>query len=115
MRSRAPIPPNKRQRVPDTGCGVHFKTPHRKIPQIASRSPYSRQVPATQVANQVDMAAMTIRVEDTKSGKALEFPVTGQLASILERRFAERKQFAGETRRWVFPSEVGASGHLEGM
>ena len=62
---------------------------------------------------QVDMAAMTVRIEDTKTGEPLEFPVTRQLAAILERRFAERKQFAANTWAWVFPSEVSASGHLQ--
>ena len=64
---------------------------------------------------QVDMAAMTIRIEDTKNGEPLEFPVTRQLAAILERRSSERERFAGEARGWVFPSEVSTSGHLEGM
>ena len=64
---------------------------------------------------QVDMAAMTVRIDDTKTGEPLEFPVTRQLAAILERRFAEREQFAGEPQRWVFPSEVSATGHLESI
>ena len=37
------------------------------------------------------MAAMAVRIEDTKSREPLEFPVTRQLAAILERRFAERE------------------------
>ena len=65
--------------------------------------------------SQVDMAAMTVRIEDTKSGEPLEFPVTRQLAAILKRRFAEREQFAGEARHWVFPSETSASSHLESI
>ena len=65
--------------------------------------------------SQVDMAAMTIRIDDTKSGEPLDFPITRQLAAILERRFAEREQFAREAREWVFPSEAGASGHLESI
>ena len=65
--------------------------------------------------SQVDMAAMTVRIDDTKRGEPLEFPVTRQLAAILERRFAEREQFAGEARGWVFPSETSASGHLESI
>ena len=64
---------------------------------------------------QVDMAAMTVRIEDTKSGEPLEFPVTRQLAAILERRFAEREQFAGKVIGWAFPSETSASGHLESI
>ena len=65
--------------------------------------------------SQVDMAAMTVRNDDAKSGEPLEFPVTRQLATILERRFAERELFAGEAKGWVFPSETSASGHLESI
>ena len=63
----------------------------------------------------IDMGRAVLRVDDTKSGEPLEFPVTRQLAAILERRLAERERFATETRGWVFPSESSASGHLEGM
>ena len=63
----------------------------------------------------IDMAAMTFRVEDTKTGEPLELPVTRQLAAILERRMAGRDGFAETTRVWVFPSETSGSGHLEGM
>ena len=63
----------------------------------------------------VDLDRGVLRVDDTKSGEPLEFPVTRQLAAILERRLAERERFAGETRGWVFPSEISGSGHLEGM
>ena len=65
--------------------------------------------------SQVDMATMTVRIDDTKRGEPLEFPVTRQLAAILERRLAAREQFAGEARGWVFPSETSASGHLESI
>ena len=64
---------------------------------------------------QVDMASMTVQIEDTRIGKLLEFSVTRQLATILERRFAERELFAGEARSWVFPSEASAFGHLESI
>ncbi len=63
----------------------------------------------------IDMGRAVLHVDDTKSGEPLEFPVTRQLAAILERRLAERERFATETRGWVFPSESSASGHLEGM
>ena len=33
-----------------------------------------------------DMAAMNVRLDDTKRGEPLEFPVTCQFAAILERR-----------------------------
>ena len=64
---------------------------------------------------QVDMGTMTVRIEDTRSGEPLEFPVPRQFAAILERRHAERERFAAETRGWVFPSETGTSGHLESI
>ena len=64
---------------------------------------------------QVYMTAMTVRIDDTKNGEPLEFSITRQLAAILERRFAGREQFAGEAQRWVFPSEISASGHLESI
>ncbi len=47
---------------------------------------------------QVDIAAMTVRLDHTKRGEPLAFPVTRQLSAILARRFAERKHFAGEVR-----------------
>ena len=37
---------------------------------------------------QVDMNAMTFRVEETGTGKPLELPVTRQAGAILERRLA---------------------------
>ena len=64
---------------------------------------------------QVDMAAITVRIDDTKSGEPLEFPVTRQLAAILERRLTERERFPGKAQGWVFPSETGVSGHLESI
>ena len=36
----------------------------------------------------VDLAALTFRVEETKTGVPLELPITRQLAAILERRLA---------------------------
>ena len=65
--------------------------------------------------SRVDMERAVLRVEDTKSGEPLEFPVTRQLAAIVERRLAGRERFAAKTRGWVFPSETSGSGHLEGM
>ena len=59
---------------------------------------------------------MTVRIDDAKSREPLEFPVTRQLATILERRFAEREQFArGGARAGCSPSEASASGHLESI
>ena len=65
--------------------------------------------------SQVDMVAMTVRIEDTKRAEPLEFPVTRQLAAILERRLPQRAQFAGDARAWMFPSETSSSDHLESI
>ena len=59
--------------------------------------------------SRVHMGRAVLRVEYTKSGEPLEFPI------ILEHRFADRERFAEETRGWVFLSEISGSGHLEGM
>ena len=61
---------------------------------------------------QVDLASMTLRVEETKTGEPLELPLTRQLAAILERRFAERERFPEHSRVWVFPSETSCSGRI---
>ena len=61
----------------------------------------------------VDMAALTFRVEETKTGVPLELPITRQLASILERRQAESQSLPACTQDWVFPSPAGTSGHVE--
>ena len=63
----------------------------------------------------VDLGAGVLRIEETKTDEPLEFPVTRQLAAILERRLAARGDFPEATRGWVFPSDLAASGHLEGM
>ena len=64
---------------------------------------------------QIDMAAMTVRIDNTKNGEPLQFPVTRQFSAILGLRLAERDTFDGATRGWVFPSESSASGHLESI
>ena len=64
---------------------------------------------------QVDMNAMTFRVEETGTGEPLELPVTRQAGAILERRLAERGRFSGQCRLWVFPSESSPSGRLHRM
>ena len=65
----------------------------------------------------VDMAVMVRQVDDTKNDEPVQFPVTRQLAAILEHRFAERKRIPEHTRGWVFPSDhpKAKSGHIEGM
>ena len=64
---------------------------------------------------QVNLEAMTLRVEETKTGEPLELPVTRQLAGILERRLSERERFPEHTRTWVFPSETSRSGRINSM
>ena len=64
---------------------------------------------------QVDFGAMTLRVEETKTGEPLELPVTRQLSAILERRAAERERFPEHSRAWVFPSATSRSGRINSM
>ena len=64
---------------------------------------------------QVDLDARVLRIEETKTGEPLEFPVTRQLAEILKRRRAERDDFPERTRAWVFPSATTRAGHVEGL
>ena len=45
---------------------------------------------------------MTLRIEETKTGEPLEFPVTRQLPAIHERRGAERDDYPERSRGWVF-------------
>ena len=61
----------------------------------------------------VDMATMTFRVEETKTGVPLELPITRQLSAILERRRVEGEGLPDNIRVWVFPSLTSASGHVE--
>ncbi len=65
--------------------------------------------------DRVDFDAMTLTVEETKSGEPLEIPIVRQVAAILDRRFAERGRFPARSRVWVFPSETSASGRLSSL
>ena len=58
---------------------------------------------------------MTLHIAETKTGEPLKFPVTRQLAVILERRRAERDGLPENSRVWVFPSDISKTGLLEGM
>ena len=61
----------------------------------------------------VDMAALVFRVEETKTGAPLELPITRQLATVLERRFADSGASSDDAEDWVFPSALpGALGHI---
>ena len=61
----------------------------------------------------VDLEREIFRIEETKTGNALELPITRQLAAILARRLAEHGNGAGRSGPWVFPSTTSASGHAE--
>ena len=65
--------------------------------------------------DRVDLDAMTLTVEETKTGEPLEIPIVRQVAAILERRMAERGNFPENSRVWVFPSETSASGRLSSL
>ena len=61
----------------------------------------------------VDLDKRILRVEETKTGEALELPITEQLAAVFERCRA-RAEVSGEPETgWLFPSPRSASGHLE--
>ena len=60
----------------------------------------------------IDIAALTFRVEETKTGEPLELPLTRQLAAVLERRRAAAGGMPEHARPWVFASETSASGHI---
>ena len=62
---------------------------------------------------QVNLAASTLRVDETKSGEPLELPLTRQLGAILERRLAERDRYPEHSRAWVFPSAKSRSGRMD--
>ena len=61
----------------------------------------------------VDPAALTFRVEETKTGVPLELPITRQLAAIFERRRAAADDYPPGVRDWVFPSPTSATGHVQ--
>ena len=63
----------------------------------------------------VDFDAMTLTVEETKTGEPLEIPIVRQVGEILERRMAERGNFPENGRVWVFPSETATSGRLSSL
>ena len=61
--------------------------------------------------DRVDLERWILRVEETKTGKPLELPITRQLAALLERRGLDASAGNGDAHRWVFPS-TGGSGHV---
>ena len=57
----------------------------------------------------VDIGGRVFRVEETKTGVALELPITRQLGAVLERR---RQDSGAHPDGWVFPSDRSGSGHI---
>ena len=57
----------------------------------------------------VDRKALIFRVEQTKTGEPLELPITGQLATVLERRWEESGALP---EGWVFPSSASSTSHI---
>ncbi|MDE0006286.1 MAG: integrase arm-type DNA-binding domain-containing protein [Rhodospirillaceae bacterium] len=61
----------------------------------------------------VDLERRILRVEETKTGEALELPITEQLAAVFERCRARAGGSGEPESGWLFPSPKSASGHLE--
>ena len=57
----------------------------------------------------VDIEGRVFRVEATKTGVALELPVTRQLGAVLDRRWQDS---GAHPDGWVFPSDRSGSGHI---
>ena len=57
----------------------------------------------------VDIEARVFRVEQTKTGVALELPITRQLGAVLDRRWQDS---GAHPDGWVFPSDRSGSGHI---
>ena len=60
----------------------------------------------------IDLDRKIRRVDETMTGEVLELPITGQLATIFERRRTARKAANGRLPGWVFPSELSRTGHV---
>ena len=57
----------------------------------------------------VDIEGQVFRVEETKTGVALELPITRQLGAVLDRRWQDS---GTHPDGWVFPSDRSGSGHI---
>ena len=57
--------------------------------------------------------ALTVRVEDTKTGVPLALPITKQFAAILEHRRTAASGLPEGVREWMFPSPTSATGHVQ--
>ena len=57
----------------------------------------------------VDIGGQVFRVEETKTGVALELPITRQLGAVLDRRWQDS---GTHPDGWVFPSDRSGSGYI---
>ena len=57
----------------------------------------------------VDIEGRVFRIEQTKTGVALELPITRQLGAVLDRRWQDS---GAHPDGWVFPSDRSGSGHI---
>ena len=57
----------------------------------------------------VDIEGRVFRVEETKTGVALELPITRQLGAVLDRRWQDS---GTHPDGWVFPSDRSGSGYI---
>ena len=62
--------------------------------------------------DQVDFEGKTFRIVKTKNKKPLELPFTDIIEIILTRLHAMRDNENPATNKWVFPSEMSVTGHL---
>ena len=60
----------------------------------------------------VDRDGRVFRVDETKTGVPLELPITRQVGTVLDRRWAENGDQQGG---WVFPSRRSGTGHIIGV
>ena len=60
----------------------------------------------------VDIEGRVFRVEETKTGVALELPITRQLGAVLDRRWHKS---GTPPDGWVFPSAASASGRIANL
>ncbi len=92
---------------------VGLPSPHRDIFLIGAYTGMRLGEVVSLRWERIDLDRAILRVEETKTGKPLELPLTRQLAAMLERRRAEVGGAAVEG--WVFPSSASVTGHLKNL
>lgn len=60
----------------------------------------------------VDLKALTLRVDETKTGEPLELPITRQLAAVFMRRQENSGDPDAPSEGWIFPSSANPTGHV---